>query len=152
MKHAYLLFAMALMLFSGCDWNKNPNIVGLGKVELDSKNRFVCRIYNRFIGVDSVLLANKTEKIYADPYVGQEVTCFSFGGNELYFYEGWATSDEIKNVYYIGDHTSDDINFTIFVLVCACLYGCLSSADDEDEDVAKCEKHETQESQQLSEK
>ena len=134
MKHAYFLFLIAMMLFSSCDWRKAPNIVDFGKIELDSQNNYVCLVNDEVIAVDSVLQADKTQKVYELPYVGQEVTCFSFKPGELHFFDGKATSEEIKEVYFIGDYLSTDLNFAVFAIIVIVLYGYYSIVAEKEED------------------
>lgn len=147
MKHVYFLFVVAVMLFSGCDWRKAPNIVDFSKVELDSKSNFVCLVNDVFVGVDSVLQADQTQKIYRKPYVGQEVTCFSFNSDELHFYDGKATAEEIKKVYFIGDYLSTDLNFAMFAFIAMGLFAYYSIASEKEEDE---EEEERQKSQQTT--
>ena len=134
MKHAYFLFLIAMMLFSSCDWRKAPNIVDFGKIELDSQNNYVCLVNDEFVAVDSVLQADRTQKIYESPYLGQEVTCFSFKSGELHFFDGKATSEEIKEVYFIGDYLSTDLNFAVFAIIVIVLYGYYSIVAEKEED------------------
>ncbi|MBR5598525.1 MAG: hypothetical protein IKW39_00630 [Alphaproteobacteria bacterium] len=133
MKHA-LLFVIAMMLFTGCDWRKAPNIVDFSKIELDSNNNFVCLINNELVKVDSVLLSDQTKRIYAPPYVGEDVTCFSFRFGNLEFYDGKATPDEIKEVYFIGDNLSSDLNFAVFTIAFVIFYAIYSAMKEKEEE------------------
>ncbi len=139
MKRFYLLLVVALLLFSSCDWRRDPQIVGYTPIELNEKNEFVCFIEDVAIPVDSILLANETEKIYDRPYIGQYVTCFTIG-NHTGFYEGIANADEIKKVYFIGDTVSSSINFFIVFMVVILLYGYATTCKEKDEDIEEAQK------------
>ena len=142
MKHFYLLLILASLLFSSCDWRKDPKIEGYASVKLNEKNEYVCSINGETFSVDSVLFTNGTEKIYIKPEDGQRVTYFTIGDHKG-FYDGFAKEDEIKNTYFIGDILNGSLNFCIFMMVVMFLYGYVSICKEkkEDEEDAKSQQN-----------
>ena len=131
MKHFYFLIAIVSLLFSSCDWRRDPIVLGHGCVEINEDNKFVCSISGDLLPIDSVLFTDGIEKIYTAPHAAQKVTYFSIGKNK-YFYDGIADAEEIKDVYFIDDNLNGDLNFCLLMVILIFIYGYTSCTENDE--------------------
>ncbi|MBE6451129.1 MAG: hypothetical protein E7016_04110 [Alphaproteobacteria bacterium] len=123
MKKFLILIVTAIALVS-CDFLKDPIVLGYSKVELTDNGKFICRADSQLnCFVDSLLTLQEGKKSYIAPVVGENVTVFTFDVNDkIYFYQGVATSEDIKSVYFQGDTANRMINF-VLILICIIIFG-----------------------------
>lgn len=125
MKRIILLFAFFALLFTSCDWNADPQIIGHSTVGVDESERFVCMVDNASIYyVDSLLTFKDGARIYEQPISGDKITVFLFDGDKnVHFYKGHASSEEVKDTFFYGDNGSAGINIFLFMSALLCMYG-----------------------------
>ena len=89
MKKWYILCSLALCcVFIGCNWITDPYIIGIGIVEKNANDKYICKINKKEVVVDSLLINDINERVFVPPYKeGMTVTQFRLGYWD-YFFEG----------------------------------------------------------------
>ena len=115
-KWCYLCAIICVFVFCQCDWVTNPYILGQGEVELSSNpNEYICFINDSKIKVDSILSNTPQKRVFIPPYQGAKVTYFKLGLKN-YFFEGKATSKEIKDAFFFNDKNKGDFTIDTFFI------------------------------------
>lgn len=119
------MFAMLSLTLTSCDWYADPIVLGTSEIERDEHGKYVCRVSSQATYVvDSLLTSKDGKKMYEVPVEGKDVTAFTFDEHDkIYFYRGFASSEEIKKTYFSGHSGSASINFTLIFIGVIILYG-----------------------------
>ena len=123
-----VLFLFTAIALTSCDWTADPKIIGVSEIEADTNGRYICRLENEAsYCIDSVLTIKNGTKLYETPIIGKDVTVFTFDSvDNIYFYRGIASSEEIKRVYFQGSKANGLINVMLILLIIFILYGLAS--------------------------
>ena len=106
MKKFLILFFAAITL-TACDWNDDPQILGYSEIKQSEDGEYICQVNNFYCYIDSVLTKENGIKCYEEPILGEDVTAFTLDKNdEIYFYKGHVSSEEIKEVYFQYDDSN----------------------------------------------
>ena len=125
MKH-YFFILLLLVTFSGCDWYADPYVIGSGQIQFDEQQGYICIMEKSTTIVDSVLCNNTQTRLFTSPQTNQTVTSFMLGGKQ-YFFDGIATSKEIKKSFFAGlEFVGNTLNFGLLMFMALGLYGYAS--------------------------
>lgn len=123
MKKWYILYSLALCcVFIGCNWITDPYIIGIGVVEKNANDKYICKINKKEVVVDSLLINDINERVFVPPYKeGMTVTQFRLGYWD-YFFEGEADAKTIKRVFFSKDSNGGDITLKTFISIIAIFF------------------------------
>lgn len=115
----FLILVITTIALVSCDFLKDPIVLGTSQISTNDDGKFVCHVSSQLhCNVDSLLTLQNGKRAFIEPVVNSDVTVFTFGTeDEIYFYQGVATADDIKKVYFQGDTSNATINMFIFSCV-----------------------------------